>query len=136
MSPQTQRRLFDVVKTSKPTKYGVTVSEAASAMQKEIRKGDERAAVYWALVLAEAAPSYAWKRIMVTAAEDVGIGAPDVVAQVYALALGWKMCKDGSWYVSPHAITLAVMLLCRAPKDTTAGLAGGLRPARYPAFYE
>jgi replication-associated recombination protein RarA len=64
-------------------------------------------------------PQYAWKRVLVTAAEDIGLGDPQAVAQVYSLAAGWKVAKEGAWYLSPHALTMAVVLLCRAKKDTT-----------------
>ncbi len=105
---------------SRLTKLGYRVDEAASALQKEIRRGDEEAAVYWALTLAEVAPFYAWKRVLITAAEDVGLAAPETVGIVCGLAQAWHMCKENAWYVSPHHLTMAVMLLCRAPKNTEA----------------
>lgn len=97
---------------------GYPFGVVASALQKEIRRGDERRAVYWALLLLEAAPYYAWKRVLVTAAEDVGLAAPEVVAEVVNLAVAWRLCKEKSRYVSAHHVTMAVMLLCRAPKST------------------
>jgi replication-associated recombination protein RarA len=100
------------------TKLGYRLDEVTSALQKEIRRGDEEAAVYWALLLYDAAPYYAWKRVLITAAEDIGPAAPDVVAQVCALAQAWRMCRESAWYVSPHHLTMAVVLLCRAPKST------------------
>ncbi len=103
----------------KQTKLGYAFDEVTSAMQKEIRRGDEEAAVYWALLLHGKSPQYAWKRVLVTAAEDIGLGDPQTVAQVYSLATGWKVAKEGAWHLSPHALTLAVVLLCRAKKDTT-----------------
>ena len=103
----------------KQTKLGYAFDEVTSAMQKEIRRGDEEAAVYWALLLHAKSPQYCWKRVLVTAAEDIGLGDPEVVAQVYSLAAGWKVAKEGAWYLSPHALTMAVVLLCRAKKDTT-----------------
>ena len=42
--------------------------EVASALQKEIRRGAEREAVFWGLLLYEVAPYYAFKRVLVTAA--------------------------------------------------------------------
>jgi replication-associated recombination protein RarA len=92
--------------------------EVTSALQKEIRRGDEEAAVYWAMILYSSSPQYLWKRLMVTAAEDIGLADPETVHRVYTLALGWKMSKESSWYVSPHSATMAVVLLCRAPKST------------------
>jgi replication-associated recombination protein RarA len=41
-------------------------------MQKEIRRGDERAAMFWCHLLYETSSYYAWKRVLVTAAEDIG----------------------------------------------------------------
>lgn len=92
--------------------------EVASAFQKEIRRGAEREALFWGHLLYEAAPYYAWKRLLVTAAEDVGLAAPDTVEKVCGLALAWRICRERSYYVSPHHFTMAVVLLCRAPKST------------------
>jgi MgsA-like AAA+ ATPase family protein len=99
-------------------KPGFRFDEVTSALQKEIRKGDEEAAVYWALILYNSSPQYLWKRILVTAAEDVGLADPETVNKVCTLALAWKMAKENSWWVSPQKMVLAVVLLCRAPKST------------------
>jgi hypothetical protein len=55
---------------------------------------------------------------LVTAAEDVGLAAPAVVAPVGVLNATYRAAKEGAWYVSPHHITLAIVLLCRSPKST------------------
>lgn len=100
-------------------KLGYQFGEVTSAMQKEIRRGDEEAAVYWGLLLYEASPYYAWKRVLITAAEDVGFAAPETVALVYSLALGWQFCKTYSYTVPGHSLTMAIMALCRTPyRDT------------------
>jgi len=92
--------------------------EVASAFQKEIRRGDVRAAMYWGHLLYGEAPYYGWKRALVTAAEDVGLAAPEVVEKVCGLALAWRICREKSYFVSPHHFSMAVMLLCAAPKST------------------
>jgi replication-associated recombination protein RarA len=92
--------------------------EVASAMQKELRRGDLRQALWWALLLYEAAPYYAWKRVLVTVIEDVGRASPETVDRVVNLALAWRIAKEKSWFVTPHALTMAVMLICEAPKST------------------
>jgi len=81
---------------------GYPFGTVASALQKEVRRGDLESAVYWGLILYEAAPQYAWKRVLVTAGEDIGFGDPDVVAKVCSMATAWKVAKEGSWYVSPQ----------------------------------
>jgi replication-associated recombination protein RarA len=103
---------------SREIKLGYRFGEVTSAMQKEIRRGDEDAALWWALLLYEAAPQYAWKRVLITAAEDIGFGDPAAVAQVSALAQAWRLAKEGSYSVTAHHFTMAVMTLCRALKST------------------
>jgi hypothetical protein len=110
-APRARRKLL---------KLGYRMDEVASALQKEIRRGDEEAAVYWALLLYDAVPYYAWKRVLITAAEDVGFACPDAVRLACDLAQAWHFCKQFSWYVSPHHFTMAVMALCRAGKSTEA----------------
>src|SRR5437899_159458 len=92
--------------------------EVASALQKEIRKGDVRQAVFWGLLLYEVAPFYCWKRVLVTAAEDVGLAALEVVDRVANLALAWRIARERSWFVTGHHLVMAIVLLCRAPKST------------------
>src|SRR5438552_8187103 len=60
---------------------------------------------------------FGWKRLLVAAAEDVGLAAPEVVEKVCGLALAWRICRKKSYYVNPHYFSMAVMLLCEAPKD-------------------
>lgn len=108
----------DRVEPRKLIKGQYPFGEVASAFQKEIRRGAERDALFWGHLLYDAAPHYAWKRLLVTAAEDVGLAAPDTVERVCGLALAWRICRERSYYVSPHHFTMAVVLLCRAPKST------------------
>jgi len=87
-------------------------------MQKEIRRGSERDALWWALLLYDAAPNYVWKRILVTASEDIGLASPETVDRVVNLAVAWRIAKEKSWFVTPHALTMAVIMLCRSTKST------------------
>ncbi len=103
---------------AKTLKLGYRLDEVASALQKEIRAGDTEAAIYWALLLYQGAAPYAWKRVLVTACEDIGLAAPEVVMQVGILNQMWRAAKETSWYVSPHMLTFAVALLCKARKST------------------
>lgn len=100
------------------TKSGYVFGEVTSAIQKEIRLGNEEMALFWALEMEATSPTYLWKRLMVIASEDIGLAAPDVVLMVNVLALGWERAKKLSWYVSSHQVAQAVMMMCRAPKST------------------
>lgn len=106
--------------SSKLDKMGYVYGQVASAMQKEIRKGDEEAAVYWGLLLYDASPQYAWKRLVVTATEDIGLADPQAVCTIAALTSAWAFCKQNSWNVDADIVTMAIVLLCRAPKSTEA----------------
>ena len=99
-------------------KLGYEFGEVVSALQKEIRRGDEEAAVFWGTLLYEASPYYLWRRLLVIAAEDVGFGSPETVTLVNALASGWKLAKEGAYGLSGHAPMMAIMAMCRAPKST------------------
>lgn len=100
-----------------PTKVGkYHPFEVMSALQKSIRRGDEDAALYWAIemYLSELA-NHCWSRLRVIAAEDVGLAGPDVIVQVNALRTIWKERK-----ASPDArlyFVMAVLLLVRSPKS-------------------
>ncbi len=99
-------------------KLGYKLGTAASALQKEIRRGDVEAAVYWALLLYDKAQHYAWKRVMVTTAEDVGMADPEAVDRVNGLAQAWTLCRANAYWVSPQQLVMAVVVLCQAKKST------------------
>lgn len=105
-------------KELKRTVSGYDFGEVASALQKSIRRSDERETVYWALELYKTAPHYVVKRLLVIASEDVGLADPHVVGVVNSLAVGWSEAKKFSWYVSPHQVIMMAMLLARADKST------------------
>ena len=100
------------------TEHGHLISEAVSAYQKELRRGDIEAATYWGLLVFRKTPSYIWRRTMVAAAEGVGMAAPEVVIQVGILNQMYRAAAEGSWSTSPHHLTMAITLICQAPKST------------------
>lgn len=107
--------------SSKPrvTRLGQPMDVAVSALAKEIRRGDERAACYWGLLVYQKEPQYFWKRVLLAAAEDVGIADPAAVALVGSLYQMWLGVKAFGWYADPEHPVMALVVLCRAKKDTT-----------------
>jgi replication-associated recombination protein RarA len=62
--------------------------EAASAMQKAIRRGDARLAGYWALELFDTGyRDYVWRRLMIISAEDIWQGVTKEVLALREAAL-------------------------------------------------
>jgi replication-associated recombination protein RarA len=104
------------------TKLGYDRSTVSSAFQKELRAGHVEAAVYWGVHLAQSGGAgYAFKRLMVCAAEDVGLADVDVVTRVGQLYQAWKGCVEhsaGPWAVSLHHLVLGIVLVAEAPKST------------------
>jgi replication-associated recombination protein RarA len=104
------------------TPGGHLCGEVASALQKSIRRGEERDALYWATELELAGfGAYVWKRLRIIASEDVGIADSNVAVQVRALYDDWLDLKrkSGEGYEGFHRVKLlhAVVILARAPKS-------------------
>ena len=105
--------------------------EVASALQKAIRRGNEREALYWASELDLAGfGGYVWKRLRIIASEDVGLGDTEAVIAVRCLYENWleaKKAKDES--ALPLWLLNAVLVLARAKKS-------GIVVHAWMAFYE
>jgi len=105
------------------TPGGHLCGEVASALQKEIRRGHEQDALYWATELDLAGyGGYVWKRLRIIASEDVGPADSNVAVQIRVLYENWveqrKADKDEA--VSLNAaifLVHAVILLARAAKS-------------------
>ncbi len=100
---------------------GDTHYDLLSAFQKSIRGSDPNAAVYYlARILAGGDLQSACRRLLVTAAEDIGLAYPQAISIV-------KSCVDAALQVGlPEAqlpLAEGVILLCTAPKSNTAACA-------------
>lgn len=109
------------------TPGGHLAPEVASALQKALRRGDERGALYWMSELDLAGyTAYVWRRLRVVASEDVGLADPLAVLTVHTLYDAWREFekaakargetrpgRGGARLFLVHA----VLLLARAPKS-------------------
>jgi hypothetical protein len=90
----------------------------SSLLQKSIRRGETEIAQRAALALVQLKGAAIWRRLMVIAFEDVGIGSVDAVIKTVVAA------SDGTWRNAQGGNTrLAVTLsgiLAEAPKDRSA----------------
>ena len=99
------------------TPKGYDMLEVLSALQKEIRRGKEYEAVYWATELESFNHKALWNRLRVIASEDVGLADPlaslivDVLEKQYYDAVA--RTNDSSRLFVVHA----VLYLARAPKS-------------------
>ena len=105
------------------TPGGYQNGEVASALQKEIRRGNEKEALFWATELELGGNgNYVWKRLLIIASEDVGIADSSVALTVRALYQNWQeMSKrvKQEQHAGFYRVFLAhaVCLLVRAPKS-------------------
>lgn len=102
---------------------GYNVAEAASAMQKCIRRGLEQDALFWATELDRSNfGEYVFKRLRIIASEDIGIADLHAPILIRALYDNWKnqRKKDDTKH-APERLFLvhAVVALCRAQKSRT-----------------
>ncbi len=99
---------------------GVPYDEVISGLQKTIRRGMEREA----LVLAQEMFDNGYhaavaRRLMIIAAEDIGLANPAAVSQVYSLCVGFIVAKKDSpsGRVEPLALYMSIIMLARSPKN-------------------
>ncbi len=106
------------------TGQGYPFDEAASALQKSIRRGLEANALYWAAELEMRCPDYLWKRLQIISVEDIGIADKEVVLYVAEMRRLYQELrkeydkKQGRGSRSFRmALGNAVLAMCRAEKS-------------------
>jgi replication-associated recombination protein RarA len=98
------------------TPNGYYLDEVISALQKEIRRGKEYEAVYWAIELESFNPRALWNRLRVIASEDVGVAEPHAPLIVSALESMYNYAKQKKKEEYKMFFINAVSILARAPK--------------------
>lgn len=103
----------------KLTRNGYDFYEVASAFQKSIRRGLLEDAMYWGIELYESNYSeYAWKRMVIMASEDVGLGEPSCIVQVMALKQSYDYLHlRGDAGAKKLPFTQAVTVLVKSRKS-------------------
>ena len=120
----------DARQPARPTRFGGQITpggyrcdEVASALQKAVRRGDERGALFWASELELGGwGRYVWKRLTIMVSEDVGLAEPHLPATIRALYENWleesKRSKEERYAGFRRIFVVhAVVLLARARKS-------------------
>ncbi len=98
---------------------GVPLTLGTSCLIKELRRGKEFEAHYWAKMLEKSGfVHYMWRRLLIFCSEDVGLANPELVVQVRALYENYELVRTKSRNpkVDESIICMAVMLIARSPK--------------------
>lgn len=93
---------------------------AISLLQKAIRRGRPELALGSAARLLEVSPDRLWRRLAITAFEDVGVADLDTVALVMAGLTGkaWRRAQGGDWAVASILVErMCAATKCRAADD-------------------
>lgn len=99
------------------TQNSYDLSEVISALQKTIRRGDERQAMYWALEMVPQFEAYLWRRLVVIAHEDIGIAHPPIFVTMAVLRDQFFEFREGGRDGTARLILAnAILTMCRAPK--------------------
>jgi hypothetical protein len=103
------------------TKKGYDTYEVLSALQKTIRRGMEKEAMYFALELAESDHwSILWDRLEVIVNEDIGLANPQLIVLIATLrdqSERSRKSRKKSWRLM---LANAVLGLCRSAKSREA----------------
>jgi replication-associated recombination protein RarA len=104
------------------TPGGYLIGEVSSALQKDIRRGNEEGAVFWATELDLAGyGNYAFKRLRIICSEDVGLAwteGPAVIRALYEEFTEFKKAEKGEKTGNSMLYLVhATILLARAPKS-------------------
>ena len=96
------------------TVRGYLLSEAVSAMQKAVRRGDARLAGYFAVEMFESNyTAYLWRRLLTISAEDV---AGIITQEIESLYRSWVVIDASRKGAGRIFIAKAIVLLCQATK--------------------
>lgn len=99
---------------------GNTLNLAVSVMIKELRRGNELQALYWARQIEQGGfYKYVWRRLAIFCAEDIGLGNPLAIVTVQSLWNAYETAKRDSSRGTPdgNLITMAVMVCARSEKN-------------------
>jgi len=103
------------------TSRGYDFFEVTSALQKEIRRGNEEAAMYWALELSSKYDDFIWRRLAIIASEDIGPADNSISVLISVLGDNYKRIKKKSSKPTERIIlSHAIIAMCKAEKTRAA----------------
>ena len=103
------------------TQRGYQLSDVISAIQKEIRRGNEESAMYWALECIPRYEQYFWRRLIVIVNEDIGIANPSLLQIIPSLRdQFFEFREAGKNGTCRLILANAILLMSRSPKSRIA----------------
>lgn len=110
------------------TKQGYLLDQTVSALQKEIRRGNELMATYWAFEMNESGYwRYCFRRLLVIAGEDCGLACPEAMiltSSTFSALLSQERIKK-VFHIDNNILGMVVAYLARCPKSRHIDFLGG-----------
>lgn len=128
ITPETEEQKLEKYKGFELRTNNYKLDEVVSALQKEIRRGNELMAKYWALEMNESGFwRYCFRRLQVIAGEDIGLANPEamiLVSSTYSSLLAQDKIRK-IIQVDNNIIGMVVVYLARSPKSRHIDYLGG-----------
>jgi len=99
------------------TSRGYDIYELASALQKDIRRGNEYQALFWAAELESFNSKMLWYRLQVIASEDIGVANPFAPLLIDVLERKYDDARKRNKDSYRQFLTHAVLFLARSRKS-------------------
>lgn len=99
------------------------MQEAVSSMIKELRRGRELDAMYWAAQIERRYHKYVWRRLVIFAAEDVGVANPIALMVTYGAWQAYeRVRKEQKNRSDKDILAMVVLMLARSDKSRESNL--------------
>ena len=102
------------------TKRGYDIFELLSALQKDIRRGNEYEAMFWAVELESINPVMLWNRLTIIVSEDISIANQPLAILIDVLRKWYFDLKEKKKDAYRILLAQAILALCRSPKSRIA----------------
>ena len=100
------------------TESGYNVFQLLSALQKDIRRGNEEQALFWAIQLERYNYRMLWRRLEIIASEDIGLANPTMPVMIHTLKQQYYDVVGESKSDSYRLfLANAILQLCRSEKS-------------------
>jgi replication-associated recombination protein RarA len=99
------------------TLSGYRFDEVFSALQKTIRRGQEREAMHWAIELESGFHKHLWNRLEVIVHEDIGLANPMLTIYLRTTKEQYMEMRDRKNSATRMLLANAILAMCRSEKS-------------------
>ena len=103
------------------TQNGYFLDEVISALQKDIRRGNEYESMFWCFELIPKFEGYLWRRLIIISQEDIGLAEPSILTFLPSQrTLFFEYRDEGKDGPAKLIMANTILAMCRARKSREA----------------